>query len=152
MGILGAKGYLDAIRPLPPLYSPNFLFSSFPPLPSSLYGTSGLKECGIILFSNIHWSIGYRDPCSPVHFLCALFAPAGVGPNLPDASSTPVGPSLGSLCSTLALPTVLSAAHKPSSLVLSPALPPVPVKVVEKAQARAFVDLKDLLPDNMAVR
>lgn len=37
-----------------------------------------------------------------------------------------------------------------SLLVLSLALPPIPAKVIERAQSRAFIDLKDLLPDNIA--
>ena len=45
----------------------------------------------------------------------------------------------------------LAAAVKASPLILSSALPPIPAKVVDRISASSFVDLKELLPDNMAL-
>ena len=46
---------------------------------------------------------------------------------------------------------LLAADHKPQPLILSSALPPIPGKVVERIRAGLFVDLKELLPDNVAL-
>ena len=43
------------------------------------------------------------------------------------------------------------ALRKPQALTLSSALPPIPGKVVERIWAGSFVDLKELLPDNVAL-
>ena len=45
----------------------------------------------------------------------------------------------------------LAAPAKASPLILSSALPPIPAKVVDRIRASTFVDLKELLPDNMAL-
>ena len=60
-------------------------------------------------------------------------------------------PSLEALSSALTLPRPSLSVGRAMPLVLSPALPPIPAKVVEKAQAGSFVELKDLLPDNIAL-
>ena len=45
---------------------------------------------------------------------------------------------------------LLTADHKPQSLILSSALPPIPGKVVERIRAGLYIDLKELLQDNAA--
>ena len=44
-----------------------------------------------------------------------------------------------------------ATAVKASLLILSSALPPIPAKVVDRIRAGSFVDLKEPLPDNMAL-
>ena len=43
------------------------------------------------------------------------------------------------------------ALRKPQARTLSSALPPIPGKVIERIRAGSFVDLKELLPDNVAL-
>lgn len=68
------------------------------------------------------------------------------------ASGPAVPPSLQSLSPWLAsLPPISADAVTPlrlSPLILSPALSPIPAKVVEKARSGAFVDFKEFLGDN----
>ena len=47
--------------------------------------------------------------------------------------------------------TTSSKSHTPA-LILSSALPPIPGKIVEKIRTGAYVDLKDMLSDNMALK
>ena len=46
---------------------------------------------------------------------------------------------------------LLTVAVKASPLILSSVLPPIPAKAVDRIRAGSFVDLKELLPDNMAL-
>ena len=45
--------------------------------------------------------------------------------------------------------TTISKSHTPA-LILSSALPPIPGKIVEKICTSVYVDLKDMLSDNVA--
>ena len=56
-------------------------------------------------------------------------------------------PSMSTLLST-PLPTGL-AATKSAPLVLSPALPPIPAKLVERVRSGSFIDFKEFLADNV---
>ena len=73
----------------------------------------------------------------------------GASPNL-TTSPTPAGfPPLSAL---LAAATTLPAtATKLKPLVYSPALPPIQPKALERIHSGAFFDLKELLPDNVAL-
>ena len=62
-------------------------------------------------------------------------------------AASPHLPSLATLLST-PLPLADPAASLASPLIISPALPPVPAKVVEKTRKGAFVDFKEFLVDN----
>ena len=64
-------------------------------------------------------------------------------------TSTGAPPSLASL---LATPLANLGPSRTAPLVLSSALLPIPEKVVEAIQAGHFVDFKDLLPDNVALK
>ena len=57
-----------------------------------------------------------------------------------------------SLASLLATPLASLGPSRTTPLVLSSALPPIPGKVVEAIRAGHYVDFKDLLPDNVALR
>ena len=47
--------------------------------------------------------------------------------------------------------TTISKSHTPA-LILSSALPPIPGKIVEKIRNGAYVDLKDMLSDNVTLK
>ena len=65
--------------------------------------------------------------------------PAGMAvPSLATLLSTPIGSTLG------AMPVCPTA-----PLVISPALPPMPGKIIEKIQKGLFVDFKEFLNDNI---
>ena len=64
-------------------------------------------------------------------------------------TATGAPPSLASL---LATPLANLGPSRTAPLVLSSALSPIPGKVVEVIQAGHFVDFKDLLPDNVALK
>lgn len=71
--------------------------------------------------------------------------PAGASPFSPAGAS----PSLVTL---LATPLANLGPTKTPPLVLSSALPPVPGKVVEAIRSGTFVDFRDLLTDNVALK
>ena len=73
--------------------------------------------------------------------------PAPVTPGSFTAVGAP--PSLASL---LATPLASLGPSRTTPLVLSSALPPIPGKVAEAIRAGHYVDFKDLLPDNVALR
>ena len=68
-----------------------------------------------------------------------------------NTQSLPSLPELEALISPAGPTTPLATARKPQSLILSSALPPIPAKVVERIRAGSFVDLKEMLPDNVAL-
>ena len=68
------------------------------------------------------------------------------------ASTSPTGyPSLGSLLSAAPFVSLAAAPCKTKSLVYSPALPPIQAKALEKIRSGIYFDLKELLPDNIAL-
>ena len=77
-----------------------------------------------------------------------LFASPAMGAGLPlPVDSTP------SLATLLATPlTGASTSSKTPPLVLSSALPAIPGEVIETIRAGGYIDFKELLPDNMALR
>ena len=86
----------------------------------------------------------------------SLFALPAMGTGLPPPPERglplPVD-STPSLATLLATPlTGVSTSSKTPPLVLSSALPAIPGKVVETIRAGGYIDFKELLPDNMALR
>ena len=73
----------------------------------------------------------------------------------PHSSTYPPGPpdtaELESLVAHFGSPQPATAASKPQPLVMSSALPPIPAKVVERIRSGAHMELKELLPDNVAL-
>ena len=73
----------------------------------------------------------------------------------PHSSTYRPGPpdtaELESLVAHFSSPQLATAASKPQPLVMSSALPPIPAKVVERIRSGAHVELKELLPDNVAL-
>ena len=68
------------------------------------------------------------------------------------ASTSPTGyPSLGSLLSAAPFVSLAAAPCKTKPLVYSPALPPIQAKALEKIRSGIYFDLKELLPDNIAL-
>ena len=84
-----------------------------------------------------------------------LFSPqtSVTGPStLPPSVTIPSLAEIEALATQLATPR--SAAPPPKSqlpLLLSSALPPIPARVVEKIRAGTFVEMRELLPDNVAL-
>ena len=81
---------------------------------------------------------------------------SGTTAPLSAASSTPLqlpgaGPS-PSLATLLSTPIANLGPSKTAPLVLSSALPPIPGKVVESIRAGSYVDFRELLPDNVALK
>ena len=76
-----------------------------------------------------------------------------VSPHLPSDPSpfSPAGTS-PSLASLLATPLANLGPSRMAPLVLSSALPPIPGKVVETIRLGSYVDFRDLLPDNVALK
>ena len=71
------------------------------------------------------------------------------------SSSTPLAsgwsiPSISSLMTT-PITSILPVASAHLPLILSPALPPIPARLVEKIQKGSFVDMKELLGDNITL-
>ena len=73
----------------------------------------------------------------------------------PHSSTYHPGPTntteLESLMAHFSSHQLAIAASKPQLLVMSSALPPIPAKVVERFRSWAHVELKELLPDNVAL-
>ena len=98
---------------------------------------------------------------APVSISASVPAPAslasipifslGAGPisSTSVASTTPAIPSLSSLLASVT--SGVPSLPKPKPLAYSPVLPPIPVKVLERARAGAFVDFKELLLDNITL-
>ena len=78
----------------------------------------------------------------------------GTGLPPPHERSLPLPvDSTPSLATLLATPLAgVSTSSKTPPLVLSSALPAIPGKVVETIRAGGYIDFKELLPDNMALR
>ena len=97
------------------------------------------------------------DPFPPPQSLATvpLFNPQapGAGPStLPPPASVPSLSEIEALATQLAAPR--SSAPAPRSqlpLLLSSALPPIPARVVEKIRTGAFVEMRELLPDNVSL-
>ena len=70
----------------------------------------------------------------------------------PAASIATLLASLPSHSTTTPLSITPAASLKASPLILSPALPPIPAKLVEKILKGENLELKELLPDNVALR
>ena len=70
----------------------------------------------------------------------------------PAASIATLLDSLPSHSTTTPLSVTPAASLKASPLILSPALPPIPTKLVEKILKGENLELKELLPDNVALQ
>ena len=82
------------------------------------------------------------DPLAHIATFNPAPAPTPALHNMPAVQSLmPSAPST---------PSSTKAAH-PQPFILSKASPPVPAKLVAKVQALQFVDMRELLPDNMAL-
>ena len=100
----------------------------------------------LILKLGTGFSTGRSSTGTPVSSSITL-APPTIAPG--GFTSTGVPPSLVSL---LATPLASLGPSRTVPLVLSSALPPILRKVVEAIQAGHYVDFKDLLPDNVALK
>ena len=65
--------------------------------------------------------------------------------------SLPSIPELEAILTSSSPAPLLASTHKPQPLILSSALPPIPGRVVERICAGLFVDLKELLQDNVTL-
>ena len=77
-------------------------------------------------------------------------APGALGSRSLSGWLAPCLASSTSSGSLLPAPSTPYAAASP--MVLASAFPPIPGKLVEKARSRKFVDLRELLPDNMRLK
>ena len=90
---------------------------------------------------------------SSIPLLSELSAPPiCIAPTVPTTSIASAAlstfPDIESLLA-IPLPSLLPSPARASPLIISPALPPIPGKVVEKARAGQFVEFKEFLPDNV---
>ena len=77
--------------------------------------------------------------------------PSCNGPTNGGACNPPTLAELEAMISPISPSPATATNHKAQPLILSSALPPVSARVVERIRAGAFVDLKELLPDNVAL-
>ena len=115
-------------------------------------------------------TVGVAPPLEPPTSVAAsqpgVMPPSHAITSVPLFSAPTSAPSAGSAGPLLSLPSLSeleslaapsgplplqATAAKASPLILSSALPPIPAKVVDRIRAGSFVDLKELLPDNMAL-
>ena len=82
---------------------------------------------------------------SPLSVIASGVSGSGATP-----SSLPVVPELSALLAT-PLPGLISqpSSSKSEPLIISPALPPIPARVVDRVQSGKFVDFKEFLADNV---
>ena len=112
--------------------------------------------------SGITWSLGQLPPtglltsvaiASSFHSLCSLIWPASLAPvSSVFSGSSPATPSL--IWSVSSSPSMLPLPQTPSQpggLILSPAGEILPQKLLDKIRSRKFVDMKELLTDNIAL-
>ena len=114
--------------------------SSFP-ISSSPGSAAGLSAGNIVVpsFISTYCTLGNSSLSHP-----SLFGSHGVSSGALPATSQFVSPAF----STPALaPSVASSLHKP--FVVGPGYSPIPAKLVTKIRAGQFVDLADLLPENV---
>ncbi|XP_019858996.1 PREDICTED: uncharacterized protein LOC109587203 [Amphimedon queenslandica] len=88
---------------------------------------------------------------APIFSTGSLPSTSGASELTAHQSLSPAGAS-PSLATLLATPLANLGPSKTPPLVLSSALPPIPGKVVESIRSGAFVDFRDLLSDNVALR
>ena len=96
-------------------------------------------------------------PLPPPQSLAAVplfnpLTPTTGASTLPPAASVPSLAEIEALATQLAAPRSSAPPLKSQlPILLSPALPPIPARVVEKIRAGAFVEMRELLPDNVAL-
>ena len=134
----------------------------FPHTPRPNPGTSYRQhpQLGSYTQTHQHVSTAHRAHTQP---LCAsepLISPLGTMPPLTGSGlaetipvAAPPAPTLGPIPALTftdpPLPHATPAVAAP--LILSPSLPPIPAKLVAKAQAGSFVAMKEFLADNVAL-
>ena len=136
-----------------------------PPLSLSLYLSQPSWAVHLAYFFPFRWQRSANDHSHPSY---ATTTPASAISSVALMSAAPsstlIGtasvPSTGATASAWGLPSLdlsallsspLSAtpATKAGPLVISPALPPIPAKIVERVQNGSFIDFKEFLADNV---
>ena len=133
-------------------YSISFTGAAAPPIPAApLIPTPAHGSAPLPLSVP-----GAMPPCRAVTSV-TLFSAANAPSSTSTTSSPALAQSLPSLPELEAMfaphgtAPLVAADHKPQPLIMSSALPPIPGKVVERIRAGLFVDLKELLQDNVAL-
>ena len=89
--------------------------------------------------------LGSLPPAASIQSV-AIAPPVHTGPLLTEQEG-----SVHSLSALLNTPIPTSTVLKPHALVLSPALPPIPNRLADKIRGGTFVEMKELLGDNIAL-
>lgn len=108
---------------------------------ASLPSVASISSIPLLPSTSLPWSGSSSiAPATSSPATTITSAATAAGPHFPSLTTL-----LGTPLSSFPEPAVSSLA---SPLLISPALPPVPAKVVEKARKGAFVDFKEFLTDN----
>ena len=129
------------------------ILSYFRPVGTSISGSLGPSSVSAPPVAPIGLSMPATSLISSVP-LFSLSWPTGssTASHIPVGSSTPLCTSdVSSLLAALSPSSASTHVSKAAPLILSPALPPIPGKIVEKIQKGENPDLKKLLSDNIAL-
>ena len=141
-------------------FLPPHPFCLFSPLSPPFFLPPPPYHSSLFHFSFLLLSIPYVAALHPVIASAPsrLLVPSALLaiPLVQFTSSMPSAPAsepstISSIASLISPPVQMAPALPQSAMIVSPSLPPVPAKAVEKIVKHQFVEMKELMPDNSAL-